>query len=198
MPKENIITEQIGLFKITENEFWFNSEGLEYIYPILEVNILIERPKYEGPYLKIIYKDGNRQPKSLQGFHSRISVAFERAYDIHEKRLYFKLIQELLSELQPNDEILLEEAIKIVREEFKLLNYKRRQIQDHQRKPRKEIRDNYFETLFRFIDSNIPEFEYVRLKRTIRIKSDISKVIKEIDTLFEEWESNPKNFKNRE
>jgi len=90
------------------------------------------------------------------------------------------LIKDLLSDLIPGDEVKLEEAVDIVNQE-RSSKYPRIAF---------NVSNEFIENFFRLIGSNLTGFQFVRLKKTIRCVSDISKELDKIDSLFEDWNHN--------
>ena len=79
------------------------------------------------------------------------------------------LLKSLLSELRANDEIKIEEAVKVIKEEQKV----------------EYVGDGELAEYIRNIVQQLPEFEYIRLKKSIRVKSfDMDKILKDLDSIF--------------
>ena len=88
------------------------------------------------------------------------------------------LIKELLRELRPHDEVQLVTAITVIREE-KLVP---------------DLTNEDISLYLKEIVNNLPDFEYVRLKKSFRRKdTNLDNMLANLDKLFEEWEKNPKN-----
>ncbi len=203
---EQVFGEVHGIFRMTEKEFWFKSEGQEYSFPTDEILYFFtdntqhyEKPKNSTFYFEI--SEGKKiDLEKLKNYHAEINKAYLKFHEFKKKQRYISIIKELLSELNVGDEVKLEEAVKIVNEEAQI-QYKAwirgKDKAYYSRHPQRniKIRDSFIENFFRLIGENIPSFEYVRLKKVIRIKSDVSSSIGDIDQLFSDWEANPQKFK---
>ncbi|MHA1522704.1 MAG: hypothetical protein ACTSRK_21270 [Promethearchaeota archaeon] len=203
---EKVFGEVHGIFRMTEKQFWFKLEGQEYSFPTDEILYFFtdnkqhyEKPKNSTFYFEIA--EGKKiDLEKLQHNHAEINKAYLKFHEFKKKQRYIAIIKDLLSELNVGDEVKLEEAVKIVNEEAHI-QYKAwirgKDKAYYSRHPQRNIKiqDSFIENFFRLIGQKIPGFEYVRLKKVIRIKSDVSSSIGEIDQLFSDWEANPQKFK---
>ena len=86
------------------------------------------------------------------------------------------IIKNLLQELQPGDEITLEQAVQVILKEFA------------PHKPQEEFISDFLQS----IGTEVPGFQFVRLKQSIRYNRDapstLPNMIMEIDQLFDQWE----------
>ncbi|UYP46480.1 hypothetical protein NEF87_002765 [Candidatus Lokiarchaeum ossiferum] len=194
--------EVFGKYRITDKEFWFKTNEKEYRFPVKDVRIEIQRPKYSGPFYFVQYNDKSIDLEDLRTYCSEINKSLLKYHVFMKKKKYIRIIKELVSELKEGDEVKLEEALSVVKEEYKILHAK--EIRGVSKKvwskhPQRTILipDSFLENFFRLIGEHISGFEFVRLKKTIRMKSDISTSLDQIDVLFADWDSNPQKYKKR-
>lgn len=107
-----------------------------------------------------------------------VKTIFQGKYDelytskeiINEKRFIIDLIKELLLELKVGDEVQLDEDVKILKEESSLPFH---------------INDTELTDYLRNIISNLSGYEYVRLKKSFRIKdASIDLLLSDLDKVF--------------
>ena len=148
--------------------------GLQYITSLLPGG------RHRGDVTTLFAKDGvnvtlKRSLFYLLGnYKSNLVRKFPSIFQENEKLILNKLIKELLSELNPNDEVKLFDAVEVIKEEQEF----------------ESLTDELISLYLKDLVIRLPDFEYIRLKRTFR-RSDttLDNMLANLDKLFVEWEN---------
>jgi hypothetical protein len=127
---------------------------------------------------EIIISQG-RKNKILKALNTVITQKVKQ----FTKFITITLIEALLKDLIPGDEVELDQAVQVVLEERKI-RYPEIQFNES---------NQYIEEFFKLIGINISGFQYVHLKKHIGCISDISAQIDKIDALLKDWDSTSAN-----
>jgi hypothetical protein len=118
---------------------------------------------------------------SLNDFYLNILKTFLGAYYLEKfvPKYTVNIIKNLLQELQPGDEITLEQATIVIQQE----------CLPHRPE------DTFIWSFLQSIGTEVPGFQFVRLKQSIRHNRDapstLPDMILEIDHLFDQWDHQP-------